>query len=1031
MLVSTAYSFLGGQFTKQKELSLSELAVKINAGEVSEITVVDSSLDIVLKNGAKLVSAKEPEAGLSETLRNYGVDPEKLREIAVKVESRGAFNLFLGIVLPILAPILLIAFFIWFTARQVQRGSMQAFSFGQTRARLISPENKKERITFKDVAGVKEAKEELKEVVDFLKNPKKFLDIGAKIPKGVLLMGPPGSGKCVVGETLVVTNKGIFPIDELPKYFTVRESGAVEGLDVVALDGQVVGFKQVNASHWYQLGRQKTVAVKTDLGFPIEGTPEHPIIVVDESSGDFLFKRLDEIKPGEWVVMGYNTDIYGSYTKIPDTDLAYLLGVLVGDGCLTVRNRIIVSTADTEVLEAIQVIAQRHFKRVFTKTSSRPYDYELRDSSAKDQLREWGLEETYAAGKRMPEWIRIAPKEYVVEFLRGLFDTDGYVEKKGAVCLSSSSKKLILDTSAALLNMGAVCRIYERKKRYNGKLQFYLTIYGDFVPKFEEIIGFRIERKRKALQKLCERQRNTNVNLIPYQGASIKALWREAIATTSRQLNRAFYDEPAHKNVYRYIGGERMPSPASLSAFLSEITRLSPTVAKNPEVAYLKRLSSGKFFFTRVKEIGESEAIVYDLTVPHLHNFLANGFINHNTLLAKAVSGEAGVPFFHISASEFIEMFVGVGASRVRDTFRLAKKSAPAIIFIDELDAVGRIRGAGIGGGHDEREQTLNQLLVEMDGMDTSDKILVFSATNRPDVLDPALLRPGRFDRRVILDLPDLNDREEILKIHTRNKPLVEDVELRRIAERTPGFSGADLANLVNEAAILAARENRKKVTQMDLINSIEKVLLGPERKSHLLSSEEKKIAAYHEAGHALVSASLPHADPVHKVSIVSRGRAAGYTLKLPLEDRHLFSRSHFLDELASALGGYVAEKLVLNEITTGPHDDLKKATNLARSLVTRFGMSEKVGPIALGEREELIFLGRELTTERNYSEDTARLIDEEVKKLIDSAYETAHKILTERRTKLDEIAGVLIEKETIEREEFERLVKEQAGVVS
>jgi cell division protease FtsH len=588
--ISSLYSLFANQFAEKRILPLSELVAKINAGEVAEITVIDTRLDIVLRNGEKFSAEKELEAGLTETLRNYGVAPEKLKDVAVRVQSRNGMNFLLGVVLPILGPVLLIAFFIWFSARQVQRGSMQAFTFGQSRARLITPDNKKERVTFKDVAGVKEAKEELKEIVDFLKNPKKFLEIGAKIPKGVLLFGPPGSGK---------------------------------------------------------------------------------------------------------------------------------------------------------------------------------------------------------------------------------------------------------------------------------------------------------------------------------------------------------------------------------------------------------------------------------------------------TLLAKAVSGEAGVPFFHMSASEFIEMFVGVGASRVRDTFRLAKKSAPAIVFIDELDAVGRIRGAGIGGGHDEREQTLNQLLVEMDGMDTSDQIIIMAATNRPDVLDPALLRPGRFDRRVVLDLPDLNDREEILKIHTANKPLEPEVNLRTVAERTPGFSGADLANLVNEGAILAARDNRKKVAQSDLFSSIEKVILGPERKSHILTADEKKISAYHEAGHALVSASLPHADPVHKVSIISRGRAAGYTLKLPSEDRHLYSRSHFLDEIASALGGYAAEKLVFNELTTGPHDDLKKATNFARNLVTRFGMSEKIGPMAIGEREELIFLGRELATEHNYSEQTARTIDEEVKRIIDEGYTRAADILQRRRAKLDEIAGVLIKRETIEKEEFSELVKE------
>lgn len=589
MAISLAYSAITGYLQKPKEISLSEVVAHINAGEVESVNVADTALEVKLKSGETLAAQKEQEAGLTETLRNYGVAPDKFKDVRITVKPGSGFGLLFGLLLPVMAPVLLIAFFMWFSGRQIQRGTSQAFSFGQSRARLISPESEQTKTTFKDVAGVKEAKEELREVVDFLKNPKKYLDIGAKIPKGVLLIGAPGTGK---------------------------------------------------------------------------------------------------------------------------------------------------------------------------------------------------------------------------------------------------------------------------------------------------------------------------------------------------------------------------------------------------------------------------------------------------SLLAKAVAGEAGVPFFHMSASEFIEMFVGVGASRVRDTFRMAKKAAPAIIFIDELDAVGRIRGgSGFGGGHDEREQTLNQLLVEMDGMETSDKVLIFSATNRPDVLDPALLRPGRFDRRVILDLPDINDREEILKIHMVNKPVVEDVAMRVIAERTPGFSGADLANLVNEAAILAARNDRKKVEQIDLINSIEKVLLGPERKSHLLSSEEKKISAYHEAGHALVAASLPHADPVHKVSIVSRGRAAGYTLKLPSEDRHLYTRSHFLAELASALGGFAAEQMLFGEITTGPHDDLKKATDLARSLVTRFGMSDKIGPLTLDGQDEMMFLGRELSTGRNYSEETARVVDSEVKRLMDEALAVAKKVLTERREVLDAIAAVLIEKETIEREAFEKIV--------
>ncbi len=388
------------------------------------------------------------------------------------------------------------------------------------------------------------------------------------------------------------------------------------------------------------------------------------------------------------------------------------------------------------------------------------------------------------------------------------------------------------------------------------------------------------------------------------------------------------------------------------------------------------------------------------------------------TLLARAVAGESKVPFFSISGSEFVEMFVGVGASRVRDLFQLAKKSAPAIIFVDEIDAVGRTRGSGIGGGNDEREQTLNQILVEMDGFEPNDQVIVMAATNRPDVLDPALLRPGRFDRRVTIDLPDRADREEILKIHARKKPLHADVDLKIVAERTPGFSGADLANLMNEAAILAAREDRKEITQYDLIRSIEKVMLGPERKSNILSEKEKEITAYHEAGHALVASVLEHSDPVHKISIISRGRAAGYTLKLPIEDKKMHSKKEFMDDISVSLAGFIAEEMVFDDVTTGPSNDLEVLTNLARSMVARWGMSEKLGTVAL-DTEKSSF------SEKPYSEDTARQIDEEVRKIIEVAKDKARRILEEKRELLDRIARELIEKETIERDEFEALLKE------
>ena len=588
MLLLGAYSFFLESFQTVQPLSLSDLVKKVNQGEVREIKVHGEELEVVLHSNSTFTVKKETESSLSETLANYSVSKEALDRVAISVESPSGLVFWLSAILPFLLPFLLIVLFFWLAARQVQRTNVQAFTFGQSRARVVQPDSKKERVTFRDVAGVKEAKDELQEIVEFLRAPKKFLDIGARIPKGVLLMGAPGTGK---------------------------------------------------------------------------------------------------------------------------------------------------------------------------------------------------------------------------------------------------------------------------------------------------------------------------------------------------------------------------------------------------------------------------------------------------TLLARAVAGEAGVPFFHISGSEFVEMFVGVGASRVRDLFKMAKRAAPAIIFIDEIDAVGRHRGASMGGGHDEREQTLNQILVEMDGFEPHESVIIMAGTNRPDVLDPALLRPGRFDRRVILDNPDINDREAILKLHALKKPLTKEVNLRVIAERTPGFSGADLANLMNEGAIMAARENRKTVTQMDLITSIEKVLLGPERKSHILSTKEKEISAYHEAGHALVAAVLPNADPVHKITIVSRGRAAGYTLKLPSEDRHLYSRKNFLDELAAALGGYASEKLIFGELTTGSSDDIRKATLIAKDLVTKYGMSEKIGPVTLGEQSELVFLGKELGVEKNYSDATAQVVDSEVTSIMKTAFKRANDILKKYRKVLDSLAGRLIQNETIEREEFESIL--------
>jgi len=395
------------------------------------------------------------------------------------------------------------------------------------------------------------------------------------------------------------------------------------------------------------------------------------------------------------------------------------------------------------------------------------------------------------------------------------------------------------------------------------------------------------------------------------------------------------------------------------------------------------------------------------------------------TLLARAIAGEAGVPFFSVSGSDFVEMFVGVGAARVRDMFENAKKNAPCIVFIDEIDAVGRQRGAGLGGGHDEREQTLNQLLVDMDGFEPNSGIIVLAATNRPDVLDPALLRPGRFDRQILVDKPDVEGRAEILKIHARNKPLANDVDLQVLARRTPGFTGADLENLMNEAAILAARKNKKRISMLECEEAIDRVLMGPERKKRVISDRDKEVFAYHEAGHAVVARFLDKMDPVHKVSIISRGLAGGYTMVLPIEDKYVTTKSELLDYLAYALGGRAAEELVFNEVSTGAQNDIERATKLARKMITEYGMSEELGPMTFGHgHEDQIFLGRDISRDRNYSEQVAAKIDLETRNIIENAYKRAKEILNEHRTELERVVKGLIEKETLDKEEFEAIIQ-------
>jgi cell division protease FtsH len=533
----------------------------------------------------------------------------------------------------------------------------------------------------------------------------------------------------------------------------------------------------------------------------------------------------------------------------------------------------------------------------------------------------------------------------------------------------------------------------------------------------------------------------TSVSQKPSSTESIYTILRNA-GVTDEQMKGVIINVEKAPQLGNYLGilGFLLPTVVLVAAFLFMMRQAQGT--NNQALSFGKsraRLFTGNkptITFADVAGVEEAKQelteVVEFLKYPEKFNALGaripRGVLlvgppgTGKTMLARACAGEAGVPFFSISGSEFVEMFVGVGASRVRDLFDQAKRNSPCIIFVDEIDAVGRHRGAGLGGSHDEREQTLNQILVEMDGFDSQTNIIVVAATNRPDVLDPALLRPGRFDRQVVLDRPDIKGRVAILNVHTRGKPIDKNVNLETVAKVTPGFSGADIENLVNESAILAARRNRKTITQSEIEEAIDRVIAGPERRSRLISDREKAITAYHEVGHALVARMLPNVDPVHKISIISRGMMGGYTRVLPGEDRYMWSKSQFKDNLAFALGGRAAEEIIFQEVTTGASNDIERVTEMARQMVMRYGMSIKLGPMALGKKEELVFLGREISEQRNYSDEIAYEIDKEVRALVEEAYERAKEILTTYREKLIEISELLIEKETLDAADFEAL---------
>jgi len=1050
LTIAGFFTLLNRPAEKPAEVSLSQLVEQINQEKVSKIIIKGNLLEIELRDNSQEKATKEKETSLTESLKNYGLDSEKLKLVNLEIKEESGLAFWLGAILPFLLPLLIIGFFFWFMFRGAQRGQMQAFSFGRSRARLFSPKDKKDRVTFKDVAGLKEAKEELEEIVEFLKNPKKFINLGAKIPKGVLLVGAPGTGKTLLARAVasqanvpffsvsgsefvemfvgvgssvskdtpvLIKTKGstkLIPISEfVDKYYPEDKEGyvvPVKGIKTLGFIPQKTKFwgaqgksskKFFGNSQWQNVKgvfRHKVNEIYEIhyLGGIIKTTGDHSVFVRDKNF--ITAKKVKDLKPGEILV---NLPFKVRSRFVPKLGTTHKVKSHRFD--FFRPKHLVLWQDDAELLKNYQLA---------TTNPDNLYQHRLASLANVSQstvgLWQRGLTYPRALSKKvfkarvnLPQKISITPDLFK---LLGHYTAEGRTTKYYTEFVFGAHEKKLRQDCTKLV-----------KKIFNIEP---LPLF------FTEDNSVRIRYSSCDLAKFFESQcgNGSHNKHIP------EILWDVPEKYFLKYLEGYYKGDG-------YITKEGKLRASSVSQQL--IRQLSWLCSmhgikagtgehfnKQGRIIKNRPLPGGKYW---TLTIGKTAHPFSQKKIDSPKQY-KKPYIKQ--IIKKSYNGYV----YDLCGCENEAFFGGekpilLHNSRVRDLFQTAKKNAPALIFIDELDAIGRQRGAGLGGGHDEREQTLNQILVEMDGFDPNTGIILISATNRPDVLDPALLRPGRFDRRIILNLPDLKDREQILKIHARNKPLEEKVNLREIAERTPGFSGADLANLVNEAAILAARQNRRKISQDELRECIEKILLGPERKSHILSKREKEIAAYHEAGHALVNASLTHTDPVQKVSIIARGEAAGYTLKLPIEDKHLHSRSEFIDELAVLMGGYAAEGLVFNELTTGASSDLLKATELARKLVTKYGMSEKLGPVTFGGKEEMIFLGREISTEKDYSEEVAVQIDKEVAKFIDNAHRTAKKILTKKRKKLDQIAKTLIKKETIERKEFERLMKRKTGV--
>ncbi len=989
-----------------QEISISELVQDIRNEQVEKIVVSGDELRATYSDESLRTVQKESGQSAVEIFEAANLD---LAEVELEVEAFSFGSMIWELVISLL-PILLMIGFFFIIFRQAKGGQAGIMGIGKSKAKLFV--KGKQNTSFNDVGGMDEAKKELEEVVDFLKNPKKYAKVGARTPKGVLLVGPAGTGKCVTGDTIVWTNKGLMEIREIPRYYYVDpQSHQVAGAGLTSFNLEDTVATDQLASHWYDLGEQETIKVQLKQGLSLEGTPEHPVVVMT-SEGKLKFRQLKDLQLGDQLAIQYGSQAFGNLDLV-DEDTAYLMGLLTGDGNMSHSSRVGLTNIDDEIITFFKrFVLERFGEAKLTKNNQ---SYLVSNWDFKRYLYQMGMSYLLSFDKAVPPTILQAKKAVQVKFLQGLFDADGSIGKTRAEFeYTTVSERMARQVQMMLLNLGVVASLNEKGRVANGYKRpvYRITLTGDRLKVFGQQVGFMLTRKQQLLEAHLDKKlsSNTNIDIIP----GISQLMVEAWTSLSEQ-------QLSHEKLSKTIDKVRRRLRVSRNTLTEFVRYCSALAIEVPHLEYLRSLLEANLFFSPVVQIQPAYNRVYDFTVPKTHSFLGNGLINHNTLLARAVAGEANVQFLSIAGSEFMEMLVGVGASRVRDLFTTAKKLAPSIIFIDEIDAIGQTRGKGSFGGHDEREQTLNQILVEMDGFDQNDNVIVMAATNRGDMLDAALIRPGRFDRRVMVRLPDLEERKYIISIHAKGKPFAKEVKWERVAKRTVGFSGADIENMLNEAAIAVARESRKEITMEDIEEAALKVKLGPSKKQ-LSSKLERTMTAYHEAGHAIVAHASAHADAVTRISIVSRGHALGFTVSSPERDKFQTTKSELLDRITVLLGGRAAEQMIFNEQTAGAGNDIERATRIARAMVVEYGMSE-LGAMNYAPLYDNADYGRSWNEPLRISDRLQEKVDEQVNKIIQEGEKRAAELLKTHKKKLDKVSNRLLEIETLDGDEFARLM--------